>query len=92
MRKVAVVTDSTCCLPQEIVEKYDICVVPLEIVYEGKSYRDGIDMTPNEVYKIMRKKEIKTITFLLVENAIIQKAFKRMGFLKKDAKTINYYR
>ena len=57
MRKVAVVADSTCCLPQEIVERYDICVVPLQIVHEGKSYRDGIDITPNEVYKIMRKKE-----------------------------------
>ena len=57
MRKVAVVADSTCCLPQEIVEKYDICVVPLEIIHEGKSYRDGIDITPNEVYKIMRRKE-----------------------------------
>src|SRR4030066_210221 len=57
MRKVAVVADSVCCRPQEIVEKYDICVVPLQIVYEGKSYRDGVDITPNEVYKIMRKKE-----------------------------------
>jgi len=57
MRKVAVVADSICCLPQEIVEKYDICVVPMEIIYEGKSYRDGIDISPNEVYKIMRKKE-----------------------------------
>jgi DegV family protein with EDD domain len=57
MRKVAVVADSTCCLPQEVVEKYDVCVVPLEIIHEGKSYRDGVDITPNEVYKIMRKKE-----------------------------------
>jgi DegV family protein with EDD domain len=57
MRKVAVVADSICCLPPEIVEKYDIRVVPMEIIYEGKSYRDGIDITPNEVYKIMRKKE-----------------------------------
>jgi DegV family protein with EDD domain len=57
MRKVAVVADSVCCLPQEIVEKYDISIVPLEIIYEGKSYRDGIDITPNEVYKIMRRKE-----------------------------------
>jgi fatty acid-binding protein DegV len=46
MRKVAVVTDSTCCLPANIVEKYNIKVVPLEIIYEGKSYRDGIDITP----------------------------------------------
>jgi DegV family protein with EDD domain len=57
MKKVAVVTDSVSCLPQEIVGKYDICVVPLEIIHEGKSYRDGVDITPNEVYKIMRKKE-----------------------------------
>lgn len=57
MNKVAIVTDSTCCLPKELVEKYDICVVPLEIIYEGKSYRDGIDMTTSEVYKIMRRKE-----------------------------------
>jgi DegV family protein with EDD domain len=56
MKKVAVVADSVCCLPQEVVEKYDICVVPLQIVYEGQGYRDGIDITPNEVYKIMRKK------------------------------------
>lgn len=57
MKKVAILTDSTCCLPPELVEQYDICVVPLEIIYEGKSYRDGIDMTSSEVYKIMRKRE-----------------------------------
>ncbi len=81
MRKVAVVTDSTCCLPQEIVEKYDICVVPLEIIHDGKSYRDGIDITPNEVYKIMRKKENLPTTstaaagdFLNAYNKMSQKA------------------
>ena len=57
MRKVAIVADSTCCLPQELVEKYDICVVPLQIIYEGRSYNDGIDISPGEVYKIMRQKQ-----------------------------------
>jgi DegV family protein with EDD domain len=32
-------------------------LVPLLILYEGKSYRDGIDMTASEVYKIMRRRE-----------------------------------
>jgi DegV family protein with EDD domain len=32
-------------------------LVPLLILYEGKSYRDGIDMSPSEVYKIMRRRE-----------------------------------
>jgi len=57
MKKVAILTDSTCCLPQDLLEKYDISLVPLMIVYEGKSYRDGIDMSPGEVYKIMRRRK-----------------------------------
>ena len=57
MKKVAVVTDSSCCLPPEILSKYEISIVPLQIVYMGKSYRDGIDMTPGEVYEIMRRRE-----------------------------------
>jgi DegV family protein with EDD domain len=57
MQKVAIVSDSVCSLPPEMLSKYDIHIVPMEIIYEGKSYRDGIDITPNEVYKIMRKKE-----------------------------------
>ena len=57
MRKVAVVTDGTCCLPRELADKYDISVIPLQIIHQGKSYRDGIDITPGEVYQIMRKKK-----------------------------------
>jgi len=57
VRKVAVITDSTCCLPTELVKKYDIRLVPIYVVYKGKSYRDGVDMTPGEVYKIMRRKK-----------------------------------
>ena len=57
MKKVAILTDSTCCLPRELVEKYDICLVPLLIVHDGKSYRDGIDMSLSEVYKIMRRRK-----------------------------------
>jgi len=57
MRKVAVITDSTCCLPGELVEKYSICLVPIFIVYKDKSYRDGVDISPGEVYKIMRRRK-----------------------------------
>lgn len=57
MKKVAVITDSVCCLPVELVKKYDIGVVPIYVVYKGKSLRDGIDISPTEVYKIMRKRK-----------------------------------
>jgi DegV family protein with EDD domain len=57
MRKVAVITDGTCCLPIELVKQYDIRLVPLYIVFREKSYRDGVDITPGEVYKIMRRRK-----------------------------------
>jgi hypothetical protein len=42
VEKVAVITDSVCCLPLELVKKYDIPVIPIYIIYKGKSYRDGL--------------------------------------------------
>lgn len=57
MKKVGIVTDSTACIPKDLVAQYDISIVPLMIVFEGKSYRDGIDMSPGEVYRIMRRRE-----------------------------------
>lgn len=55
MKKVAIVTDSVCCLPPELLAKYSIRVVPLLICFRGKSLRDGVDISPGEVYRIMRK-------------------------------------
>ncbi len=50
MKKVRIVADSTCDLSQEILTKYDISIVPLCIVLDGKSYYDGLDITPAEIY------------------------------------------
>ncbi len=57
MTKVAIVTDSVCCLPPELVAKHSIKVVPLLISFHGMTYRDGVDITPGEVYRIMRRDE-----------------------------------
>ena len=50
--KVAIVTDSSACIPKEPVEKYDIKVVLMNIILGDKSYRDGIDMSPTEFYAL----------------------------------------
>jgi DegV family protein with EDD domain len=52
MSKVAVVTDSTNCLPAELIKKHNIQVVPYRVVIDGKDYRDQIDITPTEFYRI----------------------------------------
>lgn len=53
IEKIAIVTESSCDLPKEIIEKYNIKVVPLRIIYPEKEYSDGIDISPEEVYARM---------------------------------------
>ncbi|NIN64118.1 MAG: DegV family EDD domain-containing protein [Anaerolineae bacterium] len=52
MGKIAVVTDSVACVPPELVERYDIHVVPFHVIWDGKDYRDGVDMSPAEFYQL----------------------------------------
>ena len=51
MGAVAVVTDSTVCLPLDMVREYGIGIVPIRFQMEGISYRDGIDVTADQVYR-----------------------------------------
>ena len=41
---IKITTDSTCDLPVQLLEQYDITVLPLGIVKGGKLYRDGVDI------------------------------------------------
>jgi len=50
MSFTALVTDSTAGLPQEFVKEYGIRVVPLYVKMGEASYRDGVDITPEELY------------------------------------------
>ena len=51
MGKVRIVADSTCDLPQELLERYDVAVIPLCIVMDDVSYFDGEEVSPDEIYK-----------------------------------------
>ncbi|MFC2059082.1 DegV family protein [Chloroflexota bacterium] len=53
MGKVAVITDSVACLPQELIDRYAIKVMPLSIIFEDRVYRDGVDITPGEFYRLL---------------------------------------
>lgn len=50
MKKIRIVADSTCDLSAELIEKYDIPVIPLSIIMEDKSYYDGVEVTPDEIF------------------------------------------
>ncbi len=52
--KIAIVTDSASNLPPEVVNEYDITVVPVSLHWDEQVLRDGIDIGPDEVYKRLR--------------------------------------
>jgi DegV family protein with EDD domain len=54
-QKVAIVTDSSACIPAELTEKYGIGVVPLNVIFGDKTYQDGIDISPAEFYARLRE-------------------------------------
>ena len=41
---IKITTDSTCDLPRELLERYNITVTPLGIIKAGKLYQDGVDI------------------------------------------------
>ena len=47
---IKIVSDSTCDLSKELVERYDIQIAPLHIVLGEKEYLDSVEITPDEIY------------------------------------------
>jgi DegV family protein with EDD domain len=51
--KVVVITDSMAGIPKQMVEQYKIMIVPIMLLVQGKLYRDGVDISPSEAYKML---------------------------------------
>lgn len=47
---IKITSDSTCDLSKELVEKYDIAIVPLTVIRDGKNYSDGVDITTADIF------------------------------------------
>lgn len=47
---IKIVSDSTCDLSTELVEKYNVQIAPLHIVLGEKEYLDGVEISPDEIY------------------------------------------
>lgn len=47
---IKIISDSTCDLSRELIEKYNITIVPLTVIKDGKAYRDCVDLTPDDIF------------------------------------------
>ena len=48
---IKILSDSTCDLSKELVERYDLGIIPLYVRLGEKEYLDGVNITPEELYK-----------------------------------------
>ena len=55
MNKVAILSDSTCDLSKELLEQYNIDAIPLHVSFDEESYKDGVDITLEELYNKAEK-------------------------------------
>ena len=47
---VKIIADSTCDLPADLLAQYDITILPLSINKGGQFYKDGIEITPSDIF------------------------------------------
>jgi DegV family protein with EDD domain len=51
MMKLGIVTDSTCDIPQYLIEQHGLEVIPSILILEGKEYADGIGLSREDFYR-----------------------------------------
>jgi len=80
MAKIGIASDSTCDLSKELLDRYGIAILPLHVILEDKEFRDGVDITPKDIYawSDQTKKTPKTAAFSPTEAE---------EFLKEQLKT-----
>jgi len=88
MNKVALVTDSTACIPKEYLERYRITVVPQALIWGEETLEDGVDILPGEFYtRMAASKTMPTTSQVSVLN--MQKAFS--GLLEEGYEVLGMF-
>jgi DegV family protein with EDD domain len=62
MAKVAIVTDSTAYIPKDVVEEYQIQVIPLHLHWGEETFLDGVDIQPEEFYTRLKHSNVNPTT------------------------------
>ncbi len=55
MSKIIIASDSTCDLSQELIDKYDIRVIPLYVNFGDQSFKDRVEMTTDDMYEKVKE-------------------------------------
>jgi DegV family protein with EDD domain len=75
---IRIVTDSTCDLPQDVIEEFGITVVPLYINIDDRGYLDGVDLTREQFYQQLPDRDPPPTTATPSSESFIQ-TYKRLA-------------
>ena len=64
---VAIVTDTVACLPSEVIQSHGIEVIPLQIIHNGITYLDGVDITAARLHVVVHHTNCAEETLILKE-------------------------
>lgn len=81
MKKIKIICESMSDLPDNLQQEYDVELLPINIVFDGKEYKSGVDISTNDFYKMLRSsKSMPTTSQITYAN------FKEIfeGYLKED--------
>lgn len=59
---IKIITDSTCDLSPEIIARYNIQVIPLQLMFGHETLRDGVDISNREFFQRLRKSDVLATT------------------------------
>lgn len=86
MAPTAILTDSTVYLPKKLLDQYGIHIIPLSIIWENETLRDGIDIQPDDFYKRLATSKAMPTTSQVTVGAmeaafteILEKGFDVLG-------------
>ena len=77
MSKTAIVTDSTAYIPDDLLKKLNITVVPLSVIWGDEMFADGVTITPGEFYTRLKGAKVMPSTSQAIP-ADMQTAFSNL--------------
>lgn len=83
--KIAVITDSCADVPEELVKKYHMFVLPMQIVCPDGEYRDGIDICAEDIYRRQKTEALRSSTPSGADVEDTLEEIKRQGYTKAAA-------
>ncbi|WP_338449535.1 DegV family protein [Niallia oryzisoli] len=68
--KTAVVSDSTAYLPKELVEQFNIHIIPLNIIFGDESYQEEIELSAEQFYEEVKRRELPKTSMPAIGNFV----------------------